>query len=316
MKVTMGGNMRPEIRFVCDTLEKLYSEREVASLLENMEEFGKVINGILVLYSKQNYLSENAPGLRAKEKLKFVSGLMDSIKNPGLIFEAGIPHYSTGINVLEDLLKKIVPILETDYKKLTTDKSQRDSFKEHILNATINILKSPRLYKDSEKKIEMGENDPSPDGSVERSKKLEDDNANFSQLNKEAGAIGSLDDSSKKIDISKGGSGDDQEREMFLIPDQDKTGANLAYTSFKKIGRMITDAYQLLDSETDQDDFYEFLTSNLRLYLAKFEEELLMDLPPEKQQQVDAIKEQPEGSVTTQTDQELSGLEFQPNAQN
>jgi hypothetical protein len=316
MKVTMGGNMRPEIRFVCDTLEKLYSEREVASLLENMEEFGKVINGILVLYSKQNFLSENSPGLRAKEKLKFVSGLMDSIKNPGLIFEAGIPHYSTGINVLEDLLKKIVPILETDYKKLTTDKPQRDSFREHILNAIINILKSPRLYKDSEQNVEMGESDPNPTGSVERSKSLEDENANFDQLNKEAGAIGSLDDSSKKIDISKGGTGDDQEREMFLIPDQDKTGANLAFSSFKKIGRMITDAYQLLDNKIDQDDFYEFLLANVKLYMNSFEESLVMDLPPEKQQQVDAIKEQPEGSVTTQTDQELSGLEFQPNAQN
>jgi len=30
------------------------------------------------------------------------------------------PHRSTGINVLEDLLKKIVPILETDFKLLTT----------------------------------------------------------------------------------------------------------------------------------------------------------------------------------------------------
>ena len=26
------------------------------------------------------------------------------------------PHESTGINVLEDLLKKIVPVIETDYK--------------------------------------------------------------------------------------------------------------------------------------------------------------------------------------------------------
>ena len=29
-------------------------------------------------------------------------------------------HRSTGINVLEDLLKKIIPVIETDYKMLTT----------------------------------------------------------------------------------------------------------------------------------------------------------------------------------------------------
>jgi len=34
------------------------------------------------------------------------------------------PHQSTGINVLEDLLKKIIPVLETDYKVLTTDPVQ------------------------------------------------------------------------------------------------------------------------------------------------------------------------------------------------
>ena len=31
------------------------------------------------------------------------------------------PNKSTGINVLEELLKKIVPVLETDFKSLTTD---------------------------------------------------------------------------------------------------------------------------------------------------------------------------------------------------
>ena len=45
-----------------------------------------------------------------------------------LISEVGTPEVetsperSTGINVLEDLLKKIVPTLEDDYKKLTTNK--------------------------------------------------------------------------------------------------------------------------------------------------------------------------------------------------
>ena len=29
------------------------------------------------------------------------------------------PHKATGINVLEDLLKKIIPVLEIDFKKLT-----------------------------------------------------------------------------------------------------------------------------------------------------------------------------------------------------
>ena len=38
------------------------------------------------------------------------------------------PHKSTGINVLEDLLKKIIPQIEAEYKKLTTSHEQRASF--------------------------------------------------------------------------------------------------------------------------------------------------------------------------------------------
>ena len=45
------------------------------------------------------------------------------------------PHRSTAINTLEDVLKKAIPTLRTDYKRLTTDKSQRDSFRAHILKA-------------------------------------------------------------------------------------------------------------------------------------------------------------------------------------
>ena len=50
------------------------------------------------------------------------------------------PNKSTGINVLEDLLKKIVPVLETDYKSMTTDPEQRKSFRAHIIQAIINTL--------------------------------------------------------------------------------------------------------------------------------------------------------------------------------
>ncbi len=50
------------------------------------------------------------------------------------------PHHSTGINVLEDLLKKIIPVVEVDYKQLTTEPGQRASFRAHIVNAVQNAL--------------------------------------------------------------------------------------------------------------------------------------------------------------------------------
>ena len=46
------------------------------------------------------------------------------------------PNKSTGINVLEDLLKKVVPILEDDFKLITTSSEQRQSFRAHIVKAS------------------------------------------------------------------------------------------------------------------------------------------------------------------------------------
>jgi hypothetical protein len=55
------------------------------------------------------------------------------------------PNKSTGINVLEDLLKKIIPIVETDYKSLTTSAEQRESYRAHVLNAVENSLTPAKL---------------------------------------------------------------------------------------------------------------------------------------------------------------------------
>ena len=54
------------------------------------------------------------------------------------------PNKSTGINVLEELLKKIIPVLEVDYKSLTTNNEQRLSFRSHIINAVVNTLTQRR----------------------------------------------------------------------------------------------------------------------------------------------------------------------------
>ena len=50
------------------------------------------------------------------------------------------PAESTGINVLADLLKKIVPVLEDEYRMLTSSPEQRTSFRAHIIQAVKNSL--------------------------------------------------------------------------------------------------------------------------------------------------------------------------------
>ena len=100
---------------------------------------------IRIVKQKKN---DNEASLR-----EVIRGFMDfELKN---LLEGGIPdvdpspNKSTGINVLEELLKKIIPVLETDYKSLTTDVSQRESFRAHIINAAINPLTPAKINTDA-----------------------------------------------------------------------------------------------------------------------------------------------------------------------
>ena len=170
------------------------------------------------------------------------------------------PNKSTGINVLEELLKKIIPVLETDYKSLTTDISQRKSFRAHIINAAISTLTPAKINTDA------------ADADVEL-KEVDIDEEIYIKVG------GHTDD--KFIDIrtdaekSAEDEDDDDPRDAFGSGvEGDKTGRNMAYQSFKKIETNIIDAYELLSNDEDQELFYDYLVANLKLYFDKFEGEL------------------------------------------
>lgn len=166
-------------------------------------------------------------------------------------------HASTGINVLEDLLKKIVPVLQADFKMLTTSTEQRQSFRAHIINAVQNSL-SPELMlvlSDAEKEKQ--------------------------KINEEATIKVDDPDMSKFIDINAEEEPEEEEispEEEFSrgLEDQnlDTTGRNMAMDTFKKIEKGIRDAYELLDNAQDRELFYDYLITNMKLYFDKFEEEM------------------------------------------
>ena len=170
-----------------------------------------------------------------------------------------VPNKSTGINVLEDLLKKIIPVLETDYKLLTTDPDQRQSFRGHIINAVIDAL-TP-----AEANNEAGDAEAEVDA-LEEEVDIE---------------IGDAAEDDKFIDIrtdAEKAEEDEEEpedpRNEFGMQGADETGRNVAYNAFKKIQTAIIDSYDLLSNTEDQELFYDYLIANLKLYFDKFEKEL------------------------------------------
>ena len=188
------------------------------------------------------------------------------------------PNKSTGINVLEELLKKIVPVLKTDYKSLTTNESQRESFRAHIVNAVVKTL-TPAIANDAagEKSADELEEEIDIDIVDNVEDPIGDDKF-----------IDIRTDAEKKAEEDE--AKPDEKEEFGQGVDGDETGRNMAYQSFKKIETAILDAYELLSDPDDQELFYDYLIANLKLYFNKFEDELSASVEePSNQAYDDAV---------------------------
>ena len=198
------------------------------------------------------------------------------------------PNKSTGINVLEQLLKKIIPVLEEDYKSLTTNNDQRQSFRSHILNAVVNSLTPAQVNNDAasddlEEEIEINVGDGADDKFID-----------------------------VRTDAERQADEEEEEkdpRDSFGAGvEGDETGRNMAYESYKKIETNVIDAYELLSDPDDQELFYDYLIANLKLYFDKFEEELASSVEEPTNQAYDMAKS--EEPLADASDEDLLELEF------
>lgn len=228
------------------------------------------------------------------------------------------PHRSTGINVLADVLKKIVPVIEQDYKALTTDPTQRESFRAHIINAAQNAIApvSASSTADGEEGVEdVGE----PELTDDEVSELEEIEVAMGDGEEDVIADAGLEDGEDEQDMSADVDSDleldadlgdeafididdaePEEEDMFGIAGKDDTGRNFAQATFDKIEKQIVDAYALLGNDEDKELFYSYLVTNLKLYFDKFEDELASVLPepttPEYEEEKDQQDEEPESA--------------------
>jgi hypothetical protein len=195
------------------------------------------------------------------------------------------PGKTTGINVLEDLLKKIIPILEDDYKLLTTDLDQRKSFRAHIINAVVGSLAPVKAN-------DMAQEDPVQEAvAIDVAEEDDEMPPEFIDINK--------DDNVPEKEVSP------EEEFGSGLEGEDETGRNMSYQSFKKIEKAILDAYELLSNADDRELFYDYLLANLKLYFDRFEEELDVSVEEPTNQAYD----QAAASAETDSEEEV-GTKF------
>jgi hypothetical protein len=192
------------------------------------------------------------------------------------------PHKSTGINVLEDLLKKIIPQVEDDYKLLTTSEEQRDSYRAHIIQAVVQTLTPVEVNNAAPEEVDAQELDEEIDVNITDDDEQEDDMFIDIRGDKEKAA------DEEEVE--------EDPRDAFGIEGKDTTGRNMAYTTFKKIESQIIDAYDMLSNPEDQEVFFDYLIANLKLYFDKFENEIQPNVDEPTNQAYDTAKqEEPAG---------------------
>lgn len=179
------------------------------------------------------------------------------------------PHKSTGINILEDLLKKIIPIVEIDFKKLTTSQEQRTSYRAHTLTGIRNLLAPAAVVDQADSEEESIE-----DKFISVTEQEDDIEIN----------IGDQGDPEEFIDVRGDNKEDekskeDVEKETFTLSGEDETGRDMSYSTFKKVQGSILDSWEVLSNADDKELFYDYLLTNLKLYFDKFEDELKANLP-------------------------------------
>tara|TARA_Y100000310_G_scaffold143025_1_gene142442 strand:- start:59 stop:850 length:792 start_codon:yes stop_codon:yes gene_type:complete len=259
------------------------NKQEEQTLRENIRHLIKFVKA-----KKQNSEKEFRDSLKELAKLELSQMLIER----DVADTDPTPNKSTGINVLEDLLKKIVPILEVDYKSLTTNEEQRASFRAHVVKAIVDTLtpveanneageQSERELKEQDLDVTIG-GEPGPDADK---------------------FIDIRTDAEKKAEEPEEEEADP--RDDFGLEGQDVTGRNMAYNSFNKIETSIIDSYELLDNPEDQELFYDYLIANAKLYFDKFESELSTAVEEPTNQAYDMAKsEEPVADV--EAEEEMS----------
>jgi len=207
-----------------------------------------------------------------------------------------IPHASTAINFLEDLLKSILPGIEQDYKSLTTKKEQRDAFRSQLVSSVNSSIETANINNQAAE-LQQDAGSDGQEGFIDIEEEIEID----------------ITDDDKFIDI-EGDNPEDEEEESQEINQEDtanETGSKLAAQSFDSIEKQTLEAYNTLSDDEDRTTFHDYLVTNLKLYFDKWEKELgevIEPTTPEYEEEKDEVEAE-EDTAEASAEEDIEGEE-------
>jgi hypothetical protein len=205
------------------------------------------------------------------EKLTEERHLRSLIKKLLLEVEDETPETTTGMNVLKDVLRIIVPILEDEYGQISTSKEQRDSFRAHIIKSVQNLISTASMYtkqSEGEPDLQSTEEIPAPN-----EEEAEEETLQEQEGEEETGEVQAPEQDPAFIDVNPKAKVKPEDA-FVAIPNVDATGRDMAKKAFVRIQKQILEAYSVLHDPKDRNLFYKYLITNLKLHFDSFEDSL------------------------------------------
>ena len=227
-----------------ELVENILLRLKIQSVLKEKIEEHKttIVNNLLENYKLHNYIAKIIKEVKST--------------NPK-------PYSNTGINVLAELLKNIVPIIEQRYAILQTSEEQQNSFKTNLLSAynrEFDMLAGNRSAKNT---VTLGaENDIESELDRELSEESEFDDSFRSEEEPKEDFTDLVPPSSESEESG--------EKDSFKLADTDQTGADAAFDIYKATKNQIGESYMSLHDSTDLKLFKDYFFKNLEKYFDQF----------------------------------------------
>jgi hypothetical protein len=295
---------------------------EVVSLHGKDDQF---IQSIVENYKAKRVLQECLAQLREcrtiQEKFDILRMAQEGLRSRMILEakgDAADVFQSTGINILVQVLPKILPTIEMGYKSLTSSQEQRTSYRAHIVTAIQNALDqlslnlssnqdgTPDVQPQASEPVATAQSPaPTPPAAESSPQAVVEAWLGAALFEQEdvatspdaTAATQPWDTTPDEQGMFLGGSPEGEQAEQPLPPDdgltdkereemasfaiagQDPTGRNMAFDTFKNIKNQILKKYSLLGNDEDRELFKTYLIANVKLYFDRYENELSNTLP-------------------------------------
>ena len=270
--------------------EKIYRKR--------LKEDLNLIKEKILKDKKMDLIAEKIYRAKIRYDLKMIIEKKETVK-----------YSSTGLNTLDDLFmnSNLLSSLETGFNSLTTSAEQRKDYKNHVIQAIINIFNQVDVTADKSNNLELTE-------SFKRLLEEEDPDITIDVVDDDLPEDKVVGPEKREREEAEEDDPED-ENAGAIDPNEDVTGRNKAGSVISKIEKSIKDYYVTLGNPSDRCDYQIYMLANLEMYFKKWEDSLRNDVTPESQPEVDQAIADAEAELDAGGEGEGEGIETEEGAE-